>query len=171
MRREVAVNDIPRGGLDIEIEANAQERGEIARRFGLLGLEVLRGRYRVSTTGRGARVEGEVEARLRQTCVVSLEPFDADLREPVDLTFAPDDRPPAAALQIDIALDDEDPPEPLHNGKIDLGAVTLEFLALGLDPHPRKPGVDFVHEKAQADRETSPFAVLARHLEPKPVKK
>ncbi|MBV9137961.1 MAG: DUF177 domain-containing protein, partial [Hyphomicrobiales bacterium] len=42
MRREVAVNDIPRDGLDIEIEANAQERGEIARRFDLLGLEILR---------------------------------------------------------------------------------------------------------------------------------
>ena len=36
-----------------------------------------------------------------------------------------------------------EPPDEIVNGKIDLGAVAAEFLALGLDPYPRKPGVDF----------------------------
>ena len=37
----------------------------------------------------------------------------------------------------------EDPPEPIVNGAIDLGALAAEFLMLGLDPYPRKPGAVF----------------------------
>ncbi len=36
-----------------------------------------------------------------------------------------------------------DPPDPIVNGRIDLGQLAAEFLALGLDPYPRKPGVEF----------------------------
>ena len=32
--------------------------------------------------------------------------------------------------------------EPLIDGKVDLGALATEFLILGLDPYPRKPGRD-----------------------------
>ncbi len=35
----------------------------------------------------------------------------------------------AAAL-----AEQRDPPDPIINGKVDLGALALEFLALGLDP-------------------------------------
>ena len=31
-------------------------------------------------------------------------------------------------------------PETLHGGVVDLGAVATEFLILGIDPYPRKPG-------------------------------
>ncbi|MBV9432041.1 MAG: DUF177 domain-containing protein [Hyphomicrobiales bacterium] len=163
LRRDIAVADIPRPGLDIEVEANAQERAEIARCFNLVGIEALCGKFHVSTASRGARVRGEVTAKLRQTCVVSLDAFDAELKEPVDLAFAHEGKTADLhAGQIDISPDDEDPPEPIVDGKIDLGAVTLEFLALGLDAHPRKPGVSFTHKNNEAERPASPFAVLAR---------
>ncbi len=45
------------------------------------------------------------------------------------------------------------------NGRIDFGALTAEFLALGLDPYPRKPGVAF--EPVSAGEEPLPFADLA----------
>jgi len=54
-----------------------------------------------------------------------------------------------------------DPPDEIVNGRIDLGALTAEFLALGLDPYPRKPGVSF-DETAASDRSDSPFAGLER---------
>jgi hypothetical protein len=164
LRREIAVADIPRSGLDIKIEANAQECAEIARSFKLLGVEALSGSYHVSAISRGARVKGEVTARVRQRCVVSLDAFEAEVREPVDLAFAAEWGPRELPTgQIDISPDEEDPPEPLIDGKIDLGAVTLEFFALGLDPHPRKPGTNFTHDESETERAPSPFAVLARH--------
>ena len=48
-------------------------------------------------------------------------------------------------------------PDEIVNGQIDLGALTAEFLALGLDPYPRKPGVDFSYQDP-ADEKDSPFA-------------
>ena len=62
-------------------------------------------------------------------------------------------------------LADEDEPDPVIDGKIDLGALAQEFFALGLDPYPRKPGVAFEQgaESAPAD---SPFSALAERAKP-----
>jgi hypothetical protein len=54
-----------------------------------------------------------------------------------------------------------EPPDEIVNGQVDLGALTAEFLALGLDPYPRKPGVDFNFEDGSA-KPDSPFAALGR---------
>ena len=54
-----------------------------------------------------------------------------------------------------------EPPDEIVNGQIDLGALTAEFLALGLDPYPRKPGVDFNY-RDPADEKDSPFAALSK---------
>ena len=52
-------------------------------------------------------------------------------------------------------------PEPLIGGVVDLGALATEFLILGLDPYPRKPGAVF---EPPQDREPQggPFAALAK---------
>ena len=50
----------------------------------------------------------------------------------------------AARETLTVSLADEDDPDPVIDGKIDLGALTAEFFALGLDPYPRKPGAEFV---------------------------
>jgi hypothetical protein len=56
----------------------------------------------------------------------------------------------------------QDPPDPIVNGQIDLGALAAEFLALNLDLYPRKPGVMFeaANAGAEASAIDSPFAVL-----------
>jgi hypothetical protein len=63
---------------------------------------------------------------------------------------------------------DEDELDPIVDGKLDLGALRVDFLALGLDPYPRKPGVEFVEPASEAgtDRD-SPFASLARLKNPR----
>ena len=54
-----------------------------------------------------------------------------------------------------------EPPDEIAGGHVDLGALTAEFLALGLDPYPRKPGVDFNFEDGST-KPDSPFAALGR---------
>jgi hypothetical protein len=54
---------------------------------------------------------------------------------------------------------DDEPPEPLRDGKLDLGAIATEFLLLGIDPYPRKPGVEFAPVKTD-DASAKPFAAL-----------
>ncbi len=51
-------------------------------------------------------------------------------------------------------------PEPLVDGIVDLGALATEFLILGLDPYPRKPGAAFEPPREGA-ADGGPFAALA----------
>jgi hypothetical protein len=57
--------------------------------------------------------------------------------------------------------EEDDPPDTIIDGKIDLGALAAEFMALGLDPYPRKPGVAFAEIVDDEVIEESPFAQLA----------
>ena len=52
------------------------------------------------------------------------------------------------------------PPEPIVDGRLDLGALATEFLILGIDPYPRKPGAVF-EAPSSADRDATAFAALA----------
>ena len=61
-------------------------------------------------------------------------------------------------------MDDEDAPDPIVDGQIDLGALAAEFMLLGLDPYPRKPGVEFAPPSEQ-DAQDTPFARLADRAE------
>ena len=60
-----------------------------------------------------------------------------------------------------MVLDGADAPDPIVDGKIDLGALAAEFLALGLDPYPRKPGAEFAPPAADEPPD-SPFDALAK---------
>jgi hypothetical protein len=149
------VDTLPRDGLKLEIEANAQERAALARANGLPEIARLTAELTVKKWRGGARVEGVVSARLTQVCVVSLEPFEAEIEEPIEVKFLPPDGASASAE----ALGDADAPDELIDGKIDLGALAAEFLTLALDPYPRKPGAAFAPPSEDAARER-PFDAL-----------
>ena len=161
--RIVRVDALPRDGQTFEIEASDSEREALALSYKLPAIQALVATLRVHpTSGGGAEVTGHVHGELTQTCVVSLDPFPGTVDEEVDVRFAPIDeksparRPPDEPLTV--SMDEEDDPDPLINGRIDLGALTAEFFALGLDPYPRKPGVTF--EPPAEENNVSPFAVL-----------
>jgi hypothetical protein len=63
------------------------------------------------------------------------------------------------------SADADEPPEPLIGGAIDLGAIAAEFLMLGIDPYPRKPGAEFAAPARETDSER-PFAALAALKKP-----
>lgn len=142
----IALSDVPSGGRIVRIATTAEERAEVAATLHLPGVEALEARLDVRPFGKdGLAVTGEIHARVTQTCVVTLEAFDSDVVAPVEIRFSPEGRDPNA--EFDLAeltdLNAEDPPDLLIGGRIDLAAIVIEFLALALDPYPRKPGVAF----------------------------
>jgi uncharacterized protein DUF177 involved in 23S rRNA accumulation len=151
--RAMRVESIPEGGLERVIEADEVERLALAKLNGLAALGRLQAKFMLRRAGRGiVRVQGAVHAEATQTCVVSLEPLDVVIDETVDVRFAtpagekPAKRPPPTAAAVEetaFSLNDEDEPDPIRDGQIDLGALAAEFMVLALDPYPRKPGVDF----------------------------
>lgn len=161
LSRPLKVDDVPAEGLTATIEANAEERDALAAAFGLLAVHSLVGSFEVKGSPRQLSVEGRVEARVRQRCVVTLDPFDADVDEGVAVTFAESPISVAAWSKGGSGkVGRSEPPDEIVDGEIDLGALTAEFLSLGLDPYPKKPGVTFAH-KSQEQAAVSPFAGLA----------
>jgi uncharacterized metal-binding protein YceD (DUF177 family) len=164
--RVVRVDALPREGQVIAIEAAPAEREELASFYRLPAIAALTATLRVEPWGRGgARVTGAVHGEVTQTCVVSLDPFPATVDEEVDVRFAPQTAANSGSVATKemqtFSLADEDEPDPIINGRIDLGALTAEFFALGLDPYPRKPGVALEEEGTHSERTDSPFAALA----------
>ena len=170
----LTVLQIPESGLHRELDADEAVRTAIAEVAGLR--EVLSAHASLDVTpksGGRLHVAGNVRARVGQTCVVTLEPIENDIDEPIDLILAPPEQiPELAALVDDAAGGDEqtpDPPEPIEGGVIDLGRLATDALFLAIDPYPRKPDAVFDHEVTPPDPEDHPFAAL-KALKTKPKK-
>ncbi|HUO00838.1 MAG TPA: YceD family protein [Bradyrhizobium sp.] len=164
-RVPVAVEDIAEDGKSFALEADAETRAAIAKMAGLRDLPQLAANFDVMrhSTG-GLHVIGRVSATVGQSCVVTLEPLLNPIEEEIDLVFAPRAEQAAAALETDHerapAEAKRDEPEVLVGGTVDLGALAIEFLILGLNPYPRKPGAVFEAAQEQAAG-AGPFAALA----------
>ena len=171
----VTVAQIPDTGLHRDIEAGRAAREAMAEVAGLR--EILSASASLDVTPKsGGRfhVAGRVRARIGQTCVVTLDPIENDIDEPVDLIFAPPEQIPQLADLVDEAAESDveipDPPEPIVNGVIDLGRLATDALFLGIDPYPRRPDAVFEPPVVAADPEDHPFAALkALQLDAKPV--
>lgn len=157
----VAIGKLAEAGEEFDLVPDEAAREALAQFVDVLAVPSLRARFQVRPSGRGITVDGSIEGAVRQVCVVTLEPFDNPIFETVSLRFAPQG---SGMQETDVALDPaaDDPPEPLVNGMIDLAAVVAEFLALVIDPYPRKPGVVFSPPEDTAAKEPSPFAVLEK---------
>ena len=153
----VVVAEIPDGGSHHEIAADESTRSAIAKLAGVRTLPRLEASFDLTRRGDGVAVRGEVRAQAGQTCVVTLEPIESEVRETVDLMFAPADE---GADSNASKRKRGEPPEALENGVVDLAAIANEFLVLGLDPYPRKPGAEFPRLQETQDDGAHPFAAL-----------
>jgi hypothetical protein len=167
LSRPLKVEEI-RDGTSGETTATAAELAAIARLLDLGALKQLAMSYRIERAGSGRlHLAGRLRAEVTQTCVVSLEPVDAQIDVPVEVEFWP------AALVDELERTAEegtskgllDWPEAVVDGRIDLGPVMYETLATALDPYPKRPEASFdwsqVSPPAPGEARTGPFAALA----------
>jgi len=164
-RAFIPVVQIPERGLHREIEADAATRAAMAEAAGLRELPRARATFDLTPRSGGrVQVRGRVQARVGQTCVVTLEPLENEIDEEIDLIFAPSEQIPEAAGTTDegddVMTETADAPEPIENGIIDLGRLAADMLYLAIDPYPRKPGAVFEPQVTVADPEDHPFAAL-----------
>lgn len=162
---------IPPDGLQLILTASPADCLALAKRFRILAVQRLEARLQVraDTVLPGCYVvRGQIDAEVEQACVVSLEPVRQRIAEAFTRSFAPAAEAPAPDADEDEAewLDPAavDPPDVLVDGRIDVGSVVAEELALALDPYPRKAGANLPAEyspEAEQTAKVSPFAVLA----------
>lgn len=162
LSRRINALKLTREGAAFTLGADAGQLQTIAETLQLPAVHAFSANIEARAVGQGRyRIEGEVKARVRQTCVLTGEEFDVEILAPVEAAFADDDHlTPPTKKEVERSLEDEDPPEPLENGHIDIGAIAVEFLALALEPFPRKPGAVFAGS-AEDEAQKGPFAALA----------
>jgi uncharacterized metal-binding protein YceD (DUF177 family) len=151
-------------------QADSAECAALARRFGVPAVRALSFALGAAPqAGGGWRITGTVDARLVQTCVVSLEPVETEIAETVDRRFVPQAQLPAPApgseMELDAAMTDG--PDGFGDS-IDLGEIAAETVALAIDPYPRHPDAQFdgaivgpAGTQAMTDEAARPFAGLA----------
>jgi hypothetical protein len=172
----VALEEVAEAGQHYDLVADQDVRAAVRSVAGLRDLPRLEAHFDVTRHGSGGlRVAGCVSATVGQNCVVTLEPLTNEIEEEVDLVFAPQrptnpspDGPERSEQTSAEAWSDRasstrawGEPEPLLGGVVDLGAVATEFLILGLNPYPRKPGAVFEPPR-DVRPEQGPFAVLSQ---------
>jgi uncharacterized metal-binding protein YceD (DUF177 family) len=160
--RLVDVSEIKRTPWRAELKADEAAREAIAARFGLESVERFEACIAFRRTPIGLiQLEGSIEADVVQQCVVSLEPVRSEIRESFEVYYSETVGENEAGG--DLTMDDELWPDPVVDGKIDIGEAATEHLGLALDPYPRREGVEF--EAPSADGEPAPtqrpFAGLA----------
>lgn len=154
LHRPTAVDHVGPAGLDVTVEATADELAALARRMGLPAVLSLTCAFHLHRDVAHRIVgRGHLHAEVMQTCVVSLEDFPAAVKEQFSVFFVPageetEDDDPAAPDEISY-----------ENGVIDLGEAAAEQLALALDPYPRAPGAEL--PDCAKDPEEHAFAALA----------
>ncbi len=121
-------------------------------------------------------VHGDINANIVQECAHSLEPISVNIKEEFDSYFADCDQAvPFSKAKKELfskygvedlpVLDEEEDPEPIVNGKIDLGGVIVQFLSLSIDPYPHNEDNPSSFEKDDEEQKDSsarenPFAAL-----------
>jgi uncharacterized metal-binding protein YceD (DUF177 family) len=146
----------------IAIEAQAEERTALARRFGLIAIDRLEAEAEVARTGEEVRAEGRLKAEVTQRCVATGAGVPQTVDEPFAIVFRP--HPKAAGPDEEIELDAADLDVVFYaGGAVDLGEAAAETLALALDPYPRAEGADAALKAAgvKDEGEAGPFGALA----------
>ena len=142
-------------GVKRTLTPDAPARARIARALDLASLDAFEADVNLLPSAAGWSLSGRVRASAVQTCGLTLEPLPVQIDAPFSLSLSePIDED---SEEIIITLEDESP-DVVEDGQIDLGQYAVEQLALHLDPFPRKPGAEFVQPAEPG--EISPFAVL-----------
>ena len=162
--RPLPLDAVPPEGVTVRLQASPEECRALAARFDLVELAGLSGEIRVEPVGSNPTflVTGRLAADAVQACVVTLESVPARVAAEFDRLFSRD-LPAESDGEVEIDAEAETP-EPLVEGRLDLGEILAQELSLALDPYPRTPDADrhlaeFAGEPGGGTR--SPFGVLA----------
>ena len=141
---------------NMEWEASEEELLAIAERLNVVEVKDLKVKLTIEKKNL-IKVSGSFTAHIVQRCVVSMEPVEEEICDTFEDFYGEHKR---HAVPIDIDMEAQDV-ETVENGRIDVGELVLQYLVLGLNPYPRKDGLQEVSVLDEDEKE-NPFAVLAK---------
>jgi len=165
----VKVGNISANAVTVRLEANEAERKALSDLWDVLEVQSLKAELQIARWKKdGVKIKGRVQARIVQACVVTLEPVESAIDEPVEAIFVPEGSRLARIAANDsgeMILDPEGPdlPDTFAGDTIDVGLAVTEHAALAIDPYPRKDGASFGERIESSDKDDirpNPFAAL-----------
>ncbi|HTO30166.1 MAG TPA: DUF177 domain-containing protein [Pararhizobium sp.] len=165
----VKVGNISANAVKVHLEANEAERAALREQWNVSDVLSLTSDLQIARWKKdGVKIKGHVKAKIVQACVVTLDPVEAEIDEPVEAIFVPENSRLAriaATDSVEMILDPEGPdlPDTFTGDTIDVGLAVTEYAALAIDPYPRKAGASFeerIESSQKDDVRPNPFAVL-----------
>ena len=170
--RLASIADLSTSKTTIAFEATPEELAALTVRLGVSALNALNGSAILQILPNDdVLVTTTFKAHVKQHCGVTLDPIGSDISTSFTVTYSNE-------ADEDWGLDEEEnedtvseiePLEPIVEGKIDLGEMCIEQLALEIDPFPRVQGATFNGYSAvpqgltpEAFEKKNPFAVLSK---------
>lgn len=177
------IEDVSAKGKKFSIVADAKQCAAIAERLNLLSVENLSADVTVDTQNGGhvLYISGHFVVDIVQECVATLEPVNDHLEDDFEAWYADHDKAVSFARakhkvktmeegdEIPV-LEEQEDPEPLTDGQVDIGEVVIQFLSLSINPYPRKEGAESMGNddtaeisqtsKQNASLRPNPFAAL-----------
>lgn len=149
----------------ISIEATAEERKALARRFALVAIKNLKATVKLERDGTALMARGRLSAAIVQSCAISGEDLSVAIEEPLALRFVPAALPEVEEIELDAQDLDE---IPFEGHTFDLGEAVAQSLALAIDPYAVGPEAERVRKEAGLSDEAAsgPFAALTALKKP-----
>ncbi|MFK7839199.1 MAG: DUF177 domain-containing protein [Bdellovibrionales bacterium] len=170
-------DDVSDASVRMTITPDKDERKDLVRRLGILGVDMLKADLELTREQGGMvlHVKGHIHAVLKQACVVSLDEIETRVNDVFEAWFADSEQAVALAKvkhdkQVKAngetpIIDEAEDPEPIIEGKIDLGELVTQHLILLINPYPHKDGVEYEYgddepQKVPEAFKSNPFAAL-----------
>jgi uncharacterized metal-binding protein YceD (DUF177 family) len=159
--RPIRVEELSPRERSYEIEANESERAGLAKRFDLQSVDGLSAALTLNTEagGRLVRLKGRFDAKVVQSCVITLEPVPAEISNDFEVVYERNSGLEGREVTVDSTGVDV---VPLEGEVIDIGEAVAEELSLSLDPYPKAPGAVVEVRSEKSETGHRPFEILAR---------
>lgn len=152
-------------GKPLTLEATAEERKALARRFQIVAVRQLQATVTLERADDAVAAHGRLSASIVQSCAISGEDLPVRIDEPLALRFVP--ARPIEDEELELEADELD--EIPYDGHVfDLGEAIAQSLALAIDPYATGPEADRVRQEVGLGDEAAsgPFAALAALKKP-----
>ncbi len=157
-------------GRRIKFALNDEQREVFIKSLDVRDLKVRQTEFLLRpVSGKRFALTGRLSFTVGQDCIVSLDPLSFDHTADINVQFWPEDAVARYyASQSDAEVDplDDDEPEQIEAGMVNVGRYLYEFIATSINPYPRKGDVEFnwqdkKHSQTDDDQlSEKPFAVL-----------
>ena len=144
LSRPIKTRALP--GEAVVIEASAEERAALAKRFGLTSVDDLHVTVELEQRTKSIHATGLLKASITQACAISHEDFSTRIEEPLAFRFVEESGPAPDvddAIEIELDADNLDEIE-YAGGTFDLGEAVAQSLGLAIDPYAEGPDADAV---------------------------